>query len=84
VNHLVLGLFALNRKYLVNDKTALSEVAEFEHAPREFGPRVQATLANLGASQAELVAAVTSIAQLLRETVTLAERLYRPCYALPT
>ena len=84
VNHLVLGLFALNRKYLVNDKTALAEVAEFEHAPREFGPRVRATLANLGSSQAELVAAVTSIAQLLRETVTLAEGLYRPCYALPT
>jgi hypothetical protein len=84
VNHLVLGLFALNRKYLINDKTALAEVAEFERAPQEFGPRVQKTLANLGASQAELVAAVTSIAQLLRETVTLAEGLYRPCYTLPT
>jgi predicted nucleotidyltransferase len=84
VNHLVLGLFALNRRYLINDKTALAEVAEFERAPQEFGPRVQKTLANLGASQAELVAAVTSIAQLLRETVTLAEWLYRPCYTLPT
>jgi predicted nucleotidyltransferase len=84
VNHLVLGLFALNRKYLINDKTALSEVAEFERAPREFGSRVQKTLANLGASQAELVAAVTSIAQLLQETVTLAEGLYRPCFTLPT
>jgi predicted nucleotidyltransferase len=84
VNHLVLGLFALNRKYLINDKTALAEVAELERAPREFGPRVQKTLANLGASQAELVEAVTSIAQLLRETATLAEALYQPCYTLPT
>jgi len=84
VNHLVLCLFALNRKYLINDKTALAELAEFERAPREFGPRVQKTLANLGASQTELVAAVTSIAQLLRETVTLAKGLYRPCYTLPT
>jgi predicted nucleotidyltransferase len=83
VNHLVLALFALNRKYLVNDKTALAEVAEFERAPREFGPRVQKTLANLGASQPELVAAVTSIGQLLRETAALAEELYRPCYTLP-
>jgi predicted nucleotidyltransferase len=84
VNQLVLVLFALNRKYLLNDKTALAEVAEFERAPREFGPRVQKTLANLGGSPAELVAAVTSIAQLLRETVALAEGLYRPCYTLPT
>jgi predicted nucleotidyltransferase len=48
VNQLVLVLFALNRKYLINDKTALAEVAEFERAPREFGPRVQKTLAHLG------------------------------------
>ena len=48
VNQLVLALFALNRKYPLNDKTALAEVAEFERAPREFGPRVQKTLAHLG------------------------------------
>jgi hypothetical protein len=84
VNQLVLVLFALNRKYLINDKTALAEVAEFERAPREFGPRVQKTLAHLGTSPAELVTAVTNIAQLLRETIALAEGLYRPCYALPT
>ena len=41
VNELVLALFALNRKYPLNDKTALAEVAEFERAPREFGPRVR-------------------------------------------
>ena len=44
VNQLLLVLFALNRKYLMDDKTALAEVAEFERAPREFGPRVQKTL----------------------------------------
>lgn len=31
---------ALNRKYLMDDKTAPTEVAEFERVPREFGPRV--------------------------------------------
>jgi hypothetical protein len=30
VNELVLALFALNRKYPINDKTALAEVAEFD------------------------------------------------------
>jgi predicted nucleotidyltransferase len=63
VNQLVLALFALNGKYLINDKTALEEVAEFERAPREFGPRVQKTLAHLGASPAELLAAVASVAE---------------------
>src|SRR4030095_17167059 len=29
VNQLVLVLFALNRKYPINDKTALAEIAEF-------------------------------------------------------
>src|SRR5439155_17104545 len=47
-------------------------------APREFGPRVQKTLAHLGASPAELVAAVESVAQLLRETIDLTDGLYRP------
>src|SRR5262249_37732382 len=50
VNQLLLALFALNRKYLVDDKTALAEVAEFERAPRDFGARVQNTLADLGES----------------------------------
>jgi hypothetical protein len=83
VNQLVLVLFALNRKYPINDKTALAEVAEFERAPREFGPRVQKTLAHLGATPAELVAAVENVAQLVRETVELADGLYQPRYKLP-
>jgi predicted nucleotidyltransferase len=83
VNQLVLVLFALNRNYLINDKTALVEIAEFDRAPREFGPRVQKTLAHLGASPAELVAAIESIAQLIRETVELTDGLYQPRYTLP-
>jgi predicted nucleotidyltransferase len=83
VNELVQALFALNRKYPINDKTALVEIAEFERAPREFGPRLQKTLARMGASPAELVAAVEGVAQLLRETVELTDGLYKPRYALP-
>jgi predicted nucleotidyltransferase len=83
VNQLVLVLFALNRKYLINDKTALAEIAEFERAPREFSPRVQQTLARLGASAAELTAAVEGVAQLFQETVALTEGLYQPRFTLP-
>jgi hypothetical protein len=61
----------------------LAEVDEFERAPREFGPRVQKSLAHLGASPAELVAAVERVAQLLREIIELTDGLYQPRYALP-
>jgi hypothetical protein len=84
VHPLVLALFALNRKYLLDDKTALAEVADFERAPREFGPRVQQALAHLGASPAELAAVVASVVPLFRETVELTEGLYRPRFALPS
>lgn len=83
VNQLVLVLFALNRKYLINDKTALAEVAEFERAPREFGPRVQEALAHLGMSPADLGDAVGNVAQLLGEIIDLTDGLYQPRYALP-
>jgi predicted nucleotidyltransferase len=84
VNQLLLVLFALNRKYLMDDKTALAEVAEFERAPREFEPRVQQTLGHLGNTPEELGAAVESIAQLFRETVELTDGLYRPRFTLPS
>lgn len=83
-NHLVLVLFALNRKYVINDKTALVEIAEFECAPRDFANRVQGTLANLGTSAADLGAAVKRVAELVGETRDVADELYRPRYELPT
>ena len=83
VNELVMALFAFNRKYPINDKTVLVEVGEFECAPREFGPRVQKTLAHLGTTGGELSAAVEGIAQLLRETIELADGLYHAHFALP-
>ena len=83
VNQMVLALFALNRRYPMNDKTALEEIAEFERAPRQFGPRVQKTLARLGDSAQELGGALESIKQLHRETIELAEGLYQPRFTLP-
>ncbi len=83
VNQIVLVLFGLNRQYPINDKTALAEVAEFQSAPREFGIRMQKTISHMGASSAELLAAVEAIAQLHRETVELADGLYRPRFKLP-
>ena len=82
-NHLVLALFALNRTYPLNDKTALAEIAEFERTPREFGSRLNELFACLGASVAELDAAVERVRQLLRETIELTDGLYQPRFALP-
>lgn len=83
VNELVLALFALNRTYPINDKTVLSEVAEFAIAPREFRTRVQHTLGHLGSSPAELLVAVEAVTRLLHETLGLADGLYQPRYILP-
>lgn len=83
INQLVMALFALNRVYPLNDKTALAEISGFERAPLEFGPRVQETLARLGATTGELEAAVTAVAQLLQEAIALTDGLYQPRYTLP-
>ncbi len=79
VNELVMALFALNRQYPINDKTVLAEVAEFEHAPQSFGPRVQEALVQLR----DLNAAVGAITQLLRETIELTDGLYHPRFVVP-
>jgi predicted nucleotidyltransferase len=83
LNELVLALFALNRKYPVNDKTALAEVTGFERAPNEFGARAQRILAHLGSSRAELVNAVEGVQQLFEETIQLTDGRYKPRFILP-
>ncbi|HET9210772.1 MAG TPA: hypothetical protein VFR03_10270, partial [Thermoanaerobaculia bacterium] len=83
VSQLLLVLFALNRKYFMDDKTALAEAAEFERVPRDLGPRVQQTFGHLGSSPEELRAAVESVTQLFRETVELTDGLYQPRFVLP-
>lgn len=73
VNQLVMVLFALNRRYPVNDETVLAEIAEMARAPRDFGPRAQATLADLGSTSAQLLEAAERVTELLRETIELAD-----------
>lgn len=83
VNQVMLALFALNRKYPLNDKTALAEVAGFSYAPPSFGSRAQEVLKRLGTTPSELSAAVEGVVGLVRESAALAGELYRPRYALP-
>ncbi len=83
VNQLLLALFALNRRYFMDDKTALAEVGELEHVPRDFAARVQRTLGHVGNTSAELEIALDDITQLFRETVALTEGLYRPRFLFP-
>jgi predicted nucleotidyltransferase len=83
VNQLMLVLFALNRQYLLNDKTALAEVTEFAQSPQAFAVRTQQIFAHPGQSAAELDEAVDRTAQLFQETVALTEGLYQPRFVLP-
>jgi hypothetical protein len=82
-HQLVLVLFALNREWLVNDKTALAEVAGFDAVPERFGERLSAVLARPGATPGELGASVEGLAALFAETRALAGSLYAPRFALP-
>jgi len=82
-NHLILVLFALNRTYPINDKTALAEIAKFECAPPAFGDRVNATFARPGSSAPDLRAAIDRIEGLVRQTIELTDGLYRSRYSLP-
>jgi hypothetical protein len=63
-----LALFALNRCYLVNDKTLLDEIDGFALAPRDFRARAEAVLAAPGRTPDELAASVAAIAALNRDT----------------
>lgn len=80
---LALVLFALNERWWLSDKTALDEIAEFAHAPRDFGARVSAVLAAPGRSSSELRAQVAALAAVVAETVRLCGPLYRRPYPKP-
>jgi hypothetical protein len=82
-HQLVLALFALNRVYPLNDKTALVEIDEFAQAPPGFSERVRGLLARPGADRAALEASLASLTALFREVRAIAGDLYRPRYPLP-
>jgi hypothetical protein len=83
-HQLVLALFALNRAWLVNDKTALAEIAELPLAPAAFAERVRGALGAIGTSRVELEASAGRFDALFRETAALAGGLYASRWQLPS
>jgi len=79
---LSLALFALNRRYLVNDKTALEEIDGFAIRPEGFGSRVRSVLAATGDSAERLGESVSALEGVLEEAAGLASDLYSPHWTL--
>ncbi|MBY0421256.1 MAG: DUF4037 domain-containing protein, partial [Parvularculaceae bacterium] len=73
---LVLTLFALNRVYLLNDKTALREIDAFAVAPSAFGARLKDALAAIGKEPAQQTAALAAMTALFEDTRERAGALY--------
>lgn len=80
IQALVLTLFAMNRAYLVNDKTALAEIDEFAIAPDAFGSRVSATLAQIGSTPETLLTSVAAVTALFEDVRRLAGSSYTPVW----
>jgi predicted nucleotidyltransferase len=79
-NELVLVMFALNRVYLVNDKTALAEIAEFPIGVSDFGSRISVILGAAGQDEAALARSMRLMMTFFEETVQLAGDLYQPAW----
>jgi predicted nucleotidyltransferase len=79
---LVLAIFALNDRYLLNDKTALIEIGEFAVAPADFPARLESLLGTIGTTPAELGDAANELRRLFEEVRNLAGDLYRPFWSL--
>lgn len=82
VHALTLVLFALNRRYYLNDKTALDEIESFESRPDRLRERVADVFASPGTSSAELGTSLAVVRGLFDETRALAGDLYRPRFSL--
>ena len=72
VFYLVLSLFALNRRYFLNDKTALEEIDEMDIAPTAFKARANALLSAIGSNPQELQRSIEQTRALFEETADLA------------
>jgi hypothetical protein len=81
-SRLVLALFALNRVYFVNDKTALPEISRFHIAPDRFADRLQVILSRPGSSPTELSSAVEAMGRLFAEVAELSEGIYEARYQM--
>jgi predicted nucleotidyltransferase len=74
--NLVLTIFALNRAYLLNDKTALREIDDFAFAPPAFGARLSDCLSAIGSDGPSQHAALAAMAALFEETRSLSGDFY--------
>jgi predicted nucleotidyltransferase len=79
---LVLVLFALNRVYPVNDKTAISEIEEFRTAPSAFGVRLRAILSAIGSTPEALKSGIEAMGSLFEDVRAFAGNLYTPAWRL--
>jgi predicted nucleotidyltransferase len=68
LNHLVHGLFALNRRYRVNDKSAFAELTECPLLPADFAARAHTIASRVGVRRAELLETVERVRALVAET----------------
>jgi predicted nucleotidyltransferase len=73
---------ALVHTYLLNDKTALAEVREFQIAPLNFAARLESSLAHVGASPRELAESVAQVAVLFEEIRHIVADRYRPTWQI--
>ena len=69
---MTLVLYALNRKFWINEKGAAAESSAFKIKPAKFHETVAATLGNLGNTPAQLSASVATFQKLVEEMQTLA------------
>ncbi|MBT1705159.1 nucleotidyltransferase domain-containing protein [Chryseosolibacter indicus] len=82
LNYIVQALFALNKKYQIGDKHAISIVETFEKKPSNFKQRVQKLLASPGLLTHELTAATKELTSIWLETVYLTNGVYNPKFTL--
>jgi hypothetical protein len=79
---LILTIFALNRTYLINDKTALAEIQTFPISPKNFGPRLNDIVSEIGADQHAISLSLAKMTDLFEETRLLAVGMYKPYWKL--
>ena len=79
---MTLALFAINRRHLLIDKTALDEIDGFDARPDAFGRRVRSALGAPGTDDAQLTATLEDVAALFAESAALAGDRYTPRFRL--
>jgi len=75
---LIHTLFALNKQYFVNEKSANRLIDNFRLQPRDFTSRLAGVLASPGSNSAELGRSVKLLSALWLETVDLTAGTYNP------